>query len=103
MIVTKKMIKFSKYFSGRGLCLTHVGAPCCETWLKFEIEAKLIIAGVGLEPNHVWAPCCERTKSWVPCCAKLGILQVGLLGGSFTYVYTRDLKAVEYRANLSRI
>ncbi len=28
---------FPKYFSGRGLCLTHVWAPCCETWLKFEI------------------------------------------------------------------
>ena len=28
-----------KCFSGRGLCLTHVGASCCETWLKFEIEA----------------------------------------------------------------
>jgi hypothetical protein len=27
---------FSKYFSGQGLCLTHVWAPCCETWLKFE-------------------------------------------------------------------
>jgi hypothetical protein len=25
------------------------------------------------------------------------------LGGSFTYVYTRDLKAVEYLAKLSRI
>ena len=25
---------FPKYFSGRGLCLTHVWAPCCETWLK---------------------------------------------------------------------
>jgi hypothetical protein len=23
-----------KCFLGRGLCLTHVGAPCCETWLK---------------------------------------------------------------------
>ncbi len=33
----KKMIKFSKYFWGQGLCLTHVGAPCCETWLKFEV------------------------------------------------------------------
>ncbi len=38
----KKMVKnFPKYFSGRGLCLTHVGAPCCETWPKFEIEASL--------------------------------------------------------------
>ena len=62
-----------------------------------------MIAGVGLEPNHVWAPCCERTKSWVPSCTELGILQIGLLGGSFTYVYTRDLKAVEYLAKLSRI
>jgi len=62
-----------------------------------------MIAGVGLEPNHVWAPCCERTKSWVPSCTKLGKLQIGLLGGSFTYVYTRDLKAVEYLAKLSRI
>jgi hypothetical protein len=26
--------KKSKCFSGRGLCLTHVGAPCCKTWLE---------------------------------------------------------------------
>ncbi len=26
-----------KYFSGRGLCVTHVGASCCETWLKFKV------------------------------------------------------------------
>ena len=33
-----------KCFSGRGLCLTHVGAPCCETWLKFEVAiAKKIL------------------------------------------------------------
>ena len=59
------------------------------------------VLGVGYPVS--WAPCCERTKSWVPCCTKFGILQIGLLGGSFTYVYTRDLKAVEYLANLSRI
>ncbi len=39
LLYGKKMIKFSKYFSGWGLCLTRVGAPCCKTWLKFEIEA----------------------------------------------------------------
>jgi hypothetical protein len=36
--VTGKKRKFSEYFSGGGLCLTHVGAPCCETWLKFEVK-----------------------------------------------------------------
>ncbi len=37
--------KFSKYFSGRGLCLTHVGAPCCETWfLEKKMEGKFAIA-----------------------------------------------------------
>ena len=36
-VTEKKKWKFSKYFAGRGLCLTHVGAPCCETWLKFEV------------------------------------------------------------------
>ncbi len=30
--------KKSKYFSGGGLCLTHVGAPCCKTWLKEKSE-----------------------------------------------------------------
>ena len=71
---------FPKYFSGRGLCLTHVGAPCCETWLKFEIaEVEVAIAKknffkknqgflfTGFVPTG-WAPCCERTKGWVPCC-----------------------------------
>ncbi len=33
----KKMIKFFKVL-GQGLCLTHVGAPCCETWLEFGFE-----------------------------------------------------------------
>ncbi len=43
--VTEKKWKFSKYFAGRGLCLTHVGAPCCETWLKLEIAGiKVVIA-----------------------------------------------------------
>ncbi len=37
-VTEKKKWKFSKYFAGRGLCLTHVGAPCCETWLKFEVK-----------------------------------------------------------------
>ncbi len=32
---------FSKYCSGRGLCLTHVGAPCCKTWLKFEVNLRV--------------------------------------------------------------
>jgi hypothetical protein len=30
--------KFFQSFSGRGLCFTHVGAPCCETWLKFGVK-----------------------------------------------------------------
>ncbi len=40
-LLRKNLMKFFKvfFFSGRGLCLTHVGAPCCESWLKFEIEA----------------------------------------------------------------
>ena len=43
--ITEKKWKFSKYFAGRVLCLTHVGAPCCETWLKFEIAGvKVAIA-----------------------------------------------------------
>ncbi len=38
MLVTEKIWwNFAKCFSGRGLCLTHVGAPCCKTWLKEEI------------------------------------------------------------------
>ncbi len=36
-------ILLSSYFSGGGLCLTHVGASCCETWLKFEIKAKITV------------------------------------------------------------
>jgi len=30
----EKKSKCYIFFSGRGLCLTHVGAPCCKTWLK---------------------------------------------------------------------
>ncbi len=34
-----------KCFSVRDLCLTHVWAPCCKTWLKFEIaEVRVAIA-----------------------------------------------------------
>ena len=24
-----------------GVCFTHIGAPCCETWLKFEVKVRL--------------------------------------------------------------
>ncbi len=36
--------KFSKYFAGQGLCLTHVGPPCCKTWLWGKMEGKFAIA-----------------------------------------------------------
>ena len=69
---------FPKYFSGRGLCLTHV-----------------------------WAPCCERTKSylrrWASCCEWTWVILSRTLFGAFTYVYTRGLLAVEYLAKLCRI
>ncbi len=74
-LLRKNLIKFSKYFSGRGLCLTHVGAPCC-----------------------------ERTKSWVLYCKwTWDIFFSRTFGGSFTCVYTRGPWAVEYLAELSRI
>ncbi len=70
LLETKKMVAcggkideiFPKYFSGRGLCLTHVGAPCCE-----------------------W------TKSWVLCCKRTWNILSRTTSGSFTCVYTRGL------------
>ena len=30
--------KNQSVFRVRGLCLTHVGAPCCKTWLKLKLR-----------------------------------------------------------------
>ncbi len=30
--------KNQSVFRVSGLCLTHVGAPCCETWLKLKLR-----------------------------------------------------------------
>ncbi len=104
---------FPKYFSGRGLCLTHVGAPCCETWLK-KIEVKFAIVK-GEKKNKVRDfyllgsyPLVGRhvvNESKIGChvVSKLGIFLSRTKSGSFTYVYTRGLRAVEYLAKLSRI
>jgi len=95
--VTEKKKKFSKCFSERFeiegcwkilklknvrvVCFPVSWAPCCKTWLKFEIkfasvgdkkmiacygEKKMMkdffskyFSGGGLCLTHVWAPCCE--------------------------------------------
>ncbi len=45
MLICKFKVVGKKNISGRGLCLTHIGAPCCETWLEFEIAGvKVAIA-----------------------------------------------------------
>ncbi len=67
--VEEKKLKLKKKCLGRGVCLTHIGAPCCETWLKFEVAiAKKIkkkknqgFLFTGFVPTG-WAPCCERTR-----------------------------------------
>ncbi len=33
----KNLMKIFKVFFGSGFVPTHVGAPCCRTWQKFEI------------------------------------------------------------------
>ena len=35
------------------MCLTHVGAPCCETWLKFGIEALRLQENFKVEKKNV--------------------------------------------------
>ncbi len=34
----KSLMKIFKVFFGSVFVPTHVGAPCCETWLKFEVK-----------------------------------------------------------------
>ena len=53
----------SRYFSGGGLCLTHVGAPCCETWLKFGFE---VLRCKKNEERNIWVV--GYPVSWAPCC-----------------------------------
>ncbi len=66
-----KVIK--KMFAGVGLEPNHIWVPCCEPWLKFEVEAlRCKKKNVWVVDYPVsWAPCCERTKSWVLCCNEL--------------------------------
>jgi len=69
----------NEMIAGVGLEPNRVWAPCCETWLKFEIEALRCGENFKVEKKREkkcsgrgcplsWAPCCERTKSWVLGC-----------------------------------
>ncbi len=55
-----------KNVAGVGFDPNHVGAPCCETWLKFEIKVLHCRKEKVKVKKNVWVV--GYPVSWAPCC-----------------------------------
>ncbi len=64
--VKVKIAVGDKMIAGVGLEPNHVWAPCCKTWLKFEIKAFRCKKKLKLRKKKCWGRGCPL--SWAPCC-----------------------------------